>query len=358
MSDGLEKETIKRLTSVGNVLKNPFQLVDEVLAELGSLQSSHIKTSVSGSPSIGPKKPKKGQTKRKRRSQTKSKTKPRTGNRSGGMLSDLASMVQSCRTCGRGAFQDELIDGMCDSCIKQLSLVSTGVDEGLSNRLKTLEAQIKEMKSKNASQRRISLNDIRREILATIRKDLRFEIQSVAKGMNANNPPSSQGISGVPPPPPLPQTNSVGIASSLDEIDFTTMNLTDLANFTPEFLDSLSLAKRNQFRARLRELQQLERMTPKQRTEYYEHKKREAEEQAKFSDLQSTLKNLEELANPLFMKMKEQAEGSTLSGKGTLGRFDDVNVYILCHNCKNTNEVQEGKDQPVCAFCGTSLEMR
>ncbi|MFW9777337.1 MAG: hypothetical protein ACFFE8_00705 [Candidatus Heimdallarchaeota archaeon] len=358
MSDGLEKETIKRLTSVVNVLKNPFQLVDEVLAELGSFQTSRIRVDVSEKPSPTIKKPKRGSSGQKRRSQPIRKKSGVKGNRSRGMLSDLASMVQSCRTCGRGAFQDELIDGMCESCIKQMSMVSTGVDEGLAKRLKTLEAQIEEMKSKNANQGRISLNDIRREILATIRKDLRFEIQSVAKGMNANNHPPSQGISGVPPPPPPPQANSVNIASNLDEIDFSSMNLVDLANFTPEFLDSLSLTQRNQFRDRLRELQQLERMTPKQRKEYHEHKKREAEEQAKFSDLQDTLKNLEELANPLFMKMKEQAEGSTLSGKGTLGRLDDVNVYILCHNCKNTNEVQEGKDQPVCAFCGTSLEMR
>jgi Zn finger protein HypA/HybF involved in hydrogenase expression len=136
------------------------------------------------------------------------------------------------------------------------------------------------------------------------------------------------------------------------------MDLADLVNFTPEYLDSLSLTQRNQFRDRLKELQNLERMTPKQRKKYLEKKKREAEKLEKVSDLQDTLKNLEELANPLYMKMKKKAEGSVLSGKGTLGKFDDVNVYIHCHNCKNTNEVREDQTQPVCAFCGTSLETR
>lgn len=360
MSDGLEKETIDRLTSAGNVLKNPFYLVDEVLTELGNLRaSSQVKALPEKSSPVDAKKSKKKRPKRKKRAQPINRTVSRKkGSISRGLLGDLASMIQSCQNCGRGAFQDEIIEGICKSCAKQIALANADMDDELVDRLQTLEAQVLEMKSKNVNQGRISLKDIRREILTSIRKDLRFEIQTVAKGIAANNGPPLPVTSGIPPPPPPSPSSTENEGPNSVEIDFKKMDLTDLANFTPEILDSFALAQRNQFRDRLRELQQLERMSPEQREKYFEKIARDKAELDKVADLKDTLKNLEELANPLFMKMKEQAEGSILSGKGTLGKFNDVNVYLLCHKCANTNEVRDGEDQAVCVFCGTSLEMR
>jgi hypothetical protein len=135
------------------------------------------------------------------------------------------------------------------------------------------------------------------------------------------------------------------------------MDLETLKSYSPEFLASLPLNNRNQFNARLRELQLIDRMTSKEKKEYFAKKAREEEKATNYIALKSSLKNLSESENPLFLKMKKQAEKTILIGTGTLGNLGPKKVYIRCHICGKTSDIIEGEDI-TCKFCDSSLNVR
>ncbi len=107
-------------------------------------------------------------------------------------------------------------------------------------------------------------------------------------------------------------------------------------------------------RTRLKELQLIEQMTPKEKAEYL--RKREQANQYNV-DRQSVIASLDELSSPLFKRMKEQADKSSLIGKGTLGVLESKEIFIHCYNCNNSNKVIENKDA-VCKFCNSPLNVR
>ena len=115
--------------------------------------------------------------------------------------------------------------------------------------------------------------------------------------------------------------------------------------------------QRNQYNARLRELQQLEQMSPEEREEYRLHKKREEEQSSNLEMLQDSLKGLSESDNKLFKKMRKEADESILVGQGTLGKIGPRLMFIHCYNCNETNEIIEG-GEAICKNCKSPLNKR
>ncbi|MHA2040190.1 MAG: hypothetical protein ACW98X_27635 [Promethearchaeota archaeon] len=385
MPDYTEKSGIKKLTSVGNVLRNPFQDLENVLSKLGGLDKDifDAKDESDESRNLIPKKTKLDQFNER---DTSKNAFYRSNDNLNKILHDLGELYTVCRTCGKESLKDEMISGICFDCnLKREKIhaeneeIITAVKDGdlipLVGRIGDLAKEIKSIKTKKSetkSSKNIPeeyMSSIIEEILDTVRKDIQVEIKTIQNDLfPLKTPLSSSVISTVPPPPPPPplrgsDDNKSTIAT---DFNFSVMDLETLKSYSPEFLASLPLNNllaslplnnRNQFNARLRELQLIDRMTSKEKKEYFAKKVREEEKATNYIALKSSLKNLSESENPLFLKMKKQAEKTILTGTGTLGNLGPKKVYIRCHICGKTSDIIEGKDN-ACKFCDSSLNVR
>jgi hypothetical protein len=369
--DGIEQETINKLTSVESVLKNPFKNLEDILAQLGKInrdpqqkseESFERKDSVNQNTEEVIKKPISIESVFDSPIESLSE-----------VLTELGNMFRICQICGTGTLKEELIAGVCFKChhLREQLRVESGNREiegnesdliPLESRVGKLEAQIEDMKSKYQklnSTPEDSMSEIIDEILATIRKDIQSEFNTMKNSLSfVQNSQISKKASTIPPPPPPTKINLTDNKQvSPSEIDFSKMNLSELKEFTPVFLESLPLNQRNQYNTRLKELKLLKQMTPKQRKEYFTKKKREEEQATNFKSLKDSLKKLDESDNHLFGKMRKQAEKSTLVGKGTLGNIGPKSVYVHCYKCSETNEIIEG-EVTFCKHCKTPLNVR
>ncbi len=344
MSDKLERETIRKLTSVGSVLKNPFTSLEDILTQLGKLdqdspyERERVYENELEFTTIG---------KEARRaiitveeelnSSSESLTK---------VLHDIGEMFTVCGICGKGTMENELISGVCLDCYRKGEVINAQ-----NKKIGELEAQIRNMESKiNNNTPRDYMSDIIDEIHTTIRKYIEYDLKSIkSKLLSTQN--------ATPPPPPPPHSGTVQDFESLDsyDIDFSQMTLEELKQYSPIFLSELPLSLRNQYNARLKELQLIKKMTAKQRKNYFRKKKKEQDQAAKLDDLKNSLKNLRS-DNPLFLKMKQQAEKSVLAGQGTLGNFGLKEVFVNCHKCNTTNKTTEG-NKALCKECRTPLRV-
>ncbi|MFX0172176.1 MAG: hypothetical protein ACFE9L_09665 [Candidatus Hodarchaeota archaeon] len=369
MPDSIEQETINKLTSVESVLKNPFKNLEDVLTQLGKINRESKqemerrveKRNFVNQNTVGAK---------KKSISIKSVFDTPIESLSG-VLAELGKMFRVCQICGTGTSQEELISGVCLKCYhlrEQLSLENGNRDSvgdendiiPLKSRVGKLEAQIEDMKSKYQkfnSTPKDFMSEIIDEILTTIRKDIQSELNTMKNSLSfGQNSQISKSVSTNPPPPP--SESIVADKKQLhSEIDFSKMKLSELKEFTPEFLESLPLSKRNQYNNRLKELQLIKQMTPKQRKEYFAKRKREKEQEVNFKSLKESLINLEESDNSLFTKMKKLADKSVLVGRGTLGNFEPKKIYINCYVCNKTNEILEG-EVASCKHCKTPLNVR
>ena len=162
-----------------------------------------------------------------------------------------------------------------------------------------------------------------------------------------------------PPPPPPPGAISVSTHNPtssmiISHINFAELSLDELTSLSPQILNSMSLDQRNKYTLRLKELQLLENMSPAEREAYIQEKETSRKQH---TDRQSVISSLEDLSNPLFKKMKEQADKTILAGKGTFGNFAEKKVFVHCHHCNNTNQIIEGDDAN-CEVCNSRLRNR
>ncbi len=344
MSDRLERETIKKLTSVSSVLKNPYKNLEDILIQLGEIDeiSRYKREGVYEKElefhTVGEKARKALiEVEEEVNNPSESLTK---------VLRDLGEMFKVCGICGKGIMDNELVSGVCFDCYRKGEVI-----HAQNIKIGELEAQVRNMESKlGNSPPRDYMSDIIDEILVTIRKDIEHDLKSIKSGLS-----STQKIQSPPSPPPPPKTNAWenGIINSHD-LDFSNMSLAELKKYTPKFLSELPLSQRNQYNTRLKELQLLEKMSQKQKKEYFRKKRKEQEEATNLDELRDSLKNLSESDNPLFLKMKQQAEKSVLAGQGTLGNFGLKEIFVNCHKCNTTNKIIEGK-KARCKKCRATL---
>ncbi|MHA2202934.1 MAG: hypothetical protein ACW991_04540 [Candidatus Hodarchaeales archaeon] len=341
MPDRLERETIKKLTSVGSVLKNPLKNLEDILTQLGELDgnSQYIMEEV----------PEKGLEistvgEEARRALITVERKPISPSESlNKVLHDLGEMFKLCGVCGKGIIVDELLSGVCYDCYRKGEVI-----HAQNKRIGELEEQIRNMESKlNTPPPRDYMSDIIDEILTTIRKDIEH-----FKTMKSGASPTQI----ITPPPPPSSGNAEKNRLDTFDIDFSQMTLEELKQYTPSFLSELPISLRNQYNTRLKELKLIKKMTPKQRKDYFKKKKKEQEQATKLDDLKDSLKNLSGSDNPLFLKMKKQAEKSVLAGQGTLGNFGQKRIFMNCYKCNTTNKIIEGK-KTLCKKCRTPLRV-
>ncbi|MHA2307518.1 MAG: hypothetical protein ACXACU_19225 [Candidatus Hodarchaeales archaeon] len=356
LPDHIEKKQSKKLTLVGRVVKNPFKNLEEVLTQLGELDDDilHEKGDLDNNIDSGIKKSKIDPFNERFNSRISFERSNENLNK---VLNDIGEIYKPCRTCGEQSLKDEMISGICFDCNLQREKIHaeneeiiTAVKDGdlipLVGRIGDLEKEIKSIKTKKSetkSSKNIPkeyMSSIIEEILDTVRKDIQVEIKTIHSDLfPLKIPLSSSVISTVPPPPPPPplrgsDDNKSTIAT---DFDFSVMDLETLKSYSPEFLASLPLNNRNQFNARLRELQLIERMTSKEKKEYFAKKAREEEKATNYIALKSSLKNLSE--------------------SETLGNLGPKKVYIRCHICGKTSDIIEGEDI-TCKFCDSSLNVR
>ncbi|MFX1504691.1 MAG: hypothetical protein ACFFDC_01130 [Promethearchaeota archaeon] len=342
MSDKLEQETIKKLTSVGNVLKNPFTNLEDILTQLGKLDKvNHFDREISYEGELG-------FTTLGREARKAVITVEEELNSSSESLAkvlyDLGDMFKVCGICGKGTLENELVSGVCLDCYRKGEVIIAQ-----NKKIGELEEQIRNMESKiNNTSSRDYMSDIIDEILVTIRKHIESDLYNIKSKLSTSQH--------TPPPPPPSNADQDLKKQNNIEINFSQMNLEELRQFSPEFLSELPLSLRNQYNTRLKELKLLDQMTPKQRKEYFKKKREEKEQATKLDDFKNSLKNLSGSDSPLFQKMKKQAEKSVLAGQGTLGNFGEKMVYINCQNCNTTNKIIEGKDT-FCKNCRSPLRI-
>ncbi|UCG00418.1 MAG: hypothetical protein JSW11_12305 [Candidatus Heimdallarchaeota archaeon] len=342
MSDKLEQETIKKLTSVGSVLKNPFTNLEDILTQLGKLdETKQFDREIEHEgelmfTALGKEVRKAVLTvEEELNSSSESLTK---------VLYDLGEMFKVCGICGKGTLENELVSGVCLDCYRKGEVIIAQ-----NKKIGELEQQIRNMESKiNNTSSRDYMSDIIDEILITIRKHIESDLKSIKSNLS-----SSQNAP--PPPPPSNAGQNLHKQNNI-EINFSQMPLEELKQFSPEFLSELPLSLRNQYNTRLRELKLISKMTPKQRKEYFKKKKKEQEQATKLDDFKNSLRNLSGVDSPLFLKMKKQAEKSVLAGQGTLGNFGEKMIFINCHKCNTTNKILEGKDT-LCKNCRSPLRI-
>ncbi|UCG90320.1 MAG: hypothetical protein JSU57_00915 [Candidatus Heimdallarchaeota archaeon] len=343
MSDRLERETIKKLTSVSSVLKNPYKNLEDILTQLGEIDED-LQYKRDGVYEKDLEFHTVGEKARKALIEAEEEVNY-PGESLTKVLSDLGEMFKVCGICGKGIIENELVSGVCFDCYRKGEVI-----HAQNRKIGELEAQVRNMESKLGNPRpRDYMGDIIDEILVTIRKDIEHDLKSIKSGLSS--------VQRIPPPPPPPKTNTQdnGLFDSND-LDFSNMTLADLKNYTPEFLSELPLSLRNQYNTRLKELQLIEKMTQKQKKEYFRKKRKKQEQAADLDELRDSLKNLSESNNPLFLKMKKQAEKSVLVGSGTLGNFGQKRIFINCHKCNTTNKIIEGK-KSLCKKCRTPLRV-
>ncbi|MFX1515971.1 MAG: hypothetical protein ACFFC6_06655 [Promethearchaeota archaeon] len=333
MSDKLEQETIKKLTSVGSVLKNPFTNLEDILTQLGKLDEKPLVERKFDLTTLG--KEARRAVEEELNSSNESLTK---------VLYDLGNMFKVCGICSKGTLENEIISGVCLDCYRKGEVIIAQ-----NKKIDELEAQIRNMESKISNTSRDYMSDVINEILTTIRKHIEHDINSIRNKLS-----SPQNT--LPPPPPPPPLRSQHHSKDQKSIDFSQMTLEELKQFQPGFLSELPISLRNQYNARLKELKLINKMTPKQRETYFEKKRKEQEQTTKLNDLKNSLKNLGESDNPLFLKMKKRAEESVLAGQGTLGNFGEKKIFINCQKCNTTNNIIEGKET-LCKNCHSPLRV-
>jgi hypothetical protein len=344
VSDKLEQETIKKLTSVGSVLKNPFTNLEDILTRLGKLdEENQLNKEIRHEgklefTTLGREVRKAVITvEEELNSSSESLTK---------VLYDLGEMFKVCGICGKGTLENELVSGVCLDCYRKGEVITAQ-----NKKIGKLEQQIRNMESRiNNTSSRDYMSDIIDEILVTIRKHIESDLDTIRIKLS-----KSQNTSSPPPPPPSNASQDLKNQNN-GEINFSQMTLEELKQFPPKYLSELPLTLRNQYNTRLKELKLLDQMTPKQRKDYLRKKRKEKEQATKLNDFKNSLKNLSESDSPLFQKMKKQAEKSVLAGQGTLGNFGERKVFINCQNCNTTNKIIEGK-KTFCKNCRSPLRI-
>ena len=192
--DKLEKETIKKLTSVGSVLKNPFTNLEDILSQLGKLDEEapfdkEIFEKENDFTTLGKEARKAVITvEEELNSSNESLTK---------VLYDLGEMFKVCGICGKGTLENEIISGVCLECYRKGEVIIAQ-----NKKIGELEAQIRNMETKisNTSSRDY-MSDIIDEILITIRQHIEHDLNSIKSKLPSDTL--------APPPPPPPAINSM-----------------------------------------------------------------------------------------------------------------------------------------------------
>jgi len=370
MIDHIESKGRKKLTSVGSVLKNPFKNLEEVLTQLGKLDENVLIKN-------GIKEDKQDFGLNKKVNINKNQGESSFNLGLDKVLTDIGGMFKMCRDCGNQSLKDELISGICFDCNLKREHVHAENEEFITaakngdliplvGRIGDLEAIIRSIKSEKRERKssktisKESMSEVIEEILKTVRKDIQIEIKTIRKDLSSIQAHSLEIKKSIPPPPPLPSSlisteNNKSPNSFI--IDFADMTFTQLKSYSPEFLATLPLISRNKYNERSKELQQLDKMTPAQKKKYFERKTLEKEKATNVTALKTSLKNLSESENSLFLKMRKQAEKIVLTGTGTLGNLGPKKVFICCHVCGKTNESIE-EEEITCKYCNSSLNVR
>lgn len=376
LGKNIHQDTIKELTTVSNALKNPFSNLESVLDKLGTIKDAIDQNS--DQKTIGS--PQQMRTDLDSSAKIKNQKKDKIISKDffSQVLTDLNSLFKGCEMCGKGTLSDELISGMCFECHTKLEFLDSektlvtehNPNESLTpllNRIGKLEEKInlieKEYNNLNHPKKEY-MSDIISEILTTLRKDLKKEI-SIVKNSPSNIissiNPTNQNFSVAPPPPP-PSSDSSGRPTKYlqpSDIIFNDMNLKELENIPVEVLEELSISQRNLYNARIQELVKLNEMSPEEKKKYYEEREKKQKQKEKIDDFKSSLLNLSDSDNELFLKMKKRAEDSTLTGSGTLGKIHSIQKFLPCYNCGETNLVEEGSNQnQKCKKCDSLLNHR
>jgi hypothetical protein len=266
-------------------------------------------------------------------------------------LLNLGEMFTVCQSCGMRILKDELISGICFNCHNQEELNNeekevqqTKKDEQmiqLLSRIGELEAQVNSL---HLAQQNISSktnNTSFNQTQIPFQSFISPQIQ-----LNSVSPP--------PPPPPQPVIADFLDITNLANITFSRLTMEELKSFTYEILSKLSLQQRNQYTSRLKELKLIEQMTPEEKADYL----RKREQRNQYSvDQQSVIASLDDSSSPLFKRMREQADKSSLVGKGTLGVLVSKEIFVHCYNCNKSNRITENEDN-ICEFCNSPLNQR
>ena len=261
------------------------------------------------------------------------------------ILSHLGSLIRPCHICGKGVLKDELINGICFECHNKQELVEDKVH------------LIDPLSDEKLAPLLLRINELETEV-----KDLQSRLSQATLGsLNRFSAPPIPAYPNDPPPPPSSLTSFTLFNSyeGLDPtvLDFSSMNMQELKALSSDVLQRFSVSQRNLYNNRLKELQNIEKMSPKERDAYYLKLEKEKKHRSSLEDFKNTIKNLEELGNPLFLKMKERAEDSAISGQGTFGNFSIKKIFIACFSCGATNEIFEDESS-VCRYCNTPLNLR
>jgi hypothetical protein len=339
-----KQETLNNLTTIVKAFQNPLGNLENVLNQLSSLNKK--------SDTFQQKQQSVQQTKLTllTHSQLKEPRDTTNKHRVEKTLLNLGDMFTVCQSCGMSIIKDELISGICFNCHNQNELrdVEKEVQHSKDNeqmiqllgRIGELETQVNSLKlaQQNLSSRTNNLNS----------NPSKTPLQSIGFSQTQSK--------GVPPPPPPPQSimNDFVDIAQLANTTFSNLTMDELESFTHEILSRLSLQQRNQYTSRLKELQSIEQMTSEEKADYL----RKKEQANQFCvDQQNIIASLDDSSSPLFKRMREQADKSSLVGKGTLGVLESKEVFVNCYNCNNSNKVIENEDA-VCKFCNSPLNNR
>ncbi len=396
MPDRTEQGTMKEVSNL-NRKNDPFKNLEEVLSQLGNLNSTNLieltkevdYVHTASNNEILP------------FSDLEEIIKPTSDLNE--VLTELRDIFTVCTLCHQRTLKDELIKGLCFQCYQKREQINAENEEiiaagnegdliPLISRLGDLTAKVEDIKtepkeiklSKETMEQLIGtiLETVRKDIkselninriLADFKEDIQAELNILKRNLSKESsqtpsgvinvpspPPPPSGAVNVSPPPPPPSHTSNSIPNdSLTPIDvnFLNMTLEELKTFTPEILESLPLIKRKQYTLRLKELHLIEQMTPEEKEAYCKKKKEEEEQSNNVELLKDSLKNLAESGNSLFMKMRDRANGSILAGQGTLGVIGPKLLFIPCYKCNETNEIIEG-EEAICKNCRRPLNKR
>jgi len=338
-----KQETLNNLTTIVKTFQNPLGDLKIVFSQLNSLNS---KLNVSQSKQISVQQS-------KRNLLALSKEPKDAANKQGveKALLNFGDMFTVCQNCGTRILKDELISGICFNCHNQKELhdVEKEVQHSKNNeqmvqlldRIGELEAQVNSLK---LVQQKFSSETNYIDLTSG-----KTPLQSVNFSQL-----KSRGVQPPPPPPPQPVISDFVDITNLANMTFSKLTMDELRSFTHEILGRLSLQQRNQYTARLKELQLIEQMTPEEQVDYLRKKEQKNQHSV---DRQGVIASLDDLSSPLFKKMREQAENSSLVGKGTLGVLESKEVFVHCYNCNNSNRIIENKDA-VCQFCDSPFNQR
>ena len=355
MLDRKEQKLRKKLSIIEIALENPFENLEKIVSHLEK-EKTHSDPNTRNFPSF---------RKNKKLKSNFTQFKP--------IFSKFDELLILCQKCGRRTLYDELISGICFICHNQEEL--NDVEKELKrsknakndqqlitliSRLGELETQMKSLENKQQElTSKDYLSTVIEEISGTVRDSITSNLNQFSGKNSPTSSPSSYQAFNPPPPPPPPGAISSSThipvpSANISHVNFAELTLADLSAFSPQMLNSMSLDQRNKYTLRLKELQRLEKMSPSERKTYLREK---ASFKQQHSDRQNVISSLEDLSNPLFKKMKEQADKTILAGKGTFGFFTEKKVFVHCHNCNKTNQIIDG-EEATCEMCNSPLNTR